>query len=393
MKSEDDPLDPSPPAQQSRSLEAIRYLERRVTTAAPIEGSLLRYGSLYGPGTSMAVEYAQMIRERKLPLVGSGSGIWSFTHVDDAASATVLAVDRGAPGLYNVVDDDPAPVAEWLPYLSECLGAGPPPRSGLAGPRGRRRGRGLDDDRDPRLLEREGEGGAPAGARPGEAGARASGTGSPTGRFGGRMRRRAMHSNPSSLRVEVAEAFEDLRPLLFSISYRMLGSVAEVEDIVQESFVRYHRALLEQDAEIDSPKAYLSAVTTRLAIDHLRSARARKESYVGEWLPEPLLTDERAPDGARHAEDADSLSVAFLLLLERLSPVERAVFLLHDIFGYGYDEVAAIVGKSETTAVSSLCARAATSRNTSLASRPRVASATGSRIGSSARSRRATWIR
>ena len=156
-----------------------------------------------------------------------------------------------------------------------------------------------------------------------------------------------MRSNPSSLRVEVAEAFEDLRPLLFSIAYRMLGSVAEAEDIVQESFVRYHRALLEQDAEIDSPKAYLSAVTTRLAIDHLRSARARKESYVGEWLPEPLLTDERAPDGARHAEDADSLSMAFLLLLERLSPVERAVFLLHDIFDYGYDEVAAIVGKSE----------------------------------------------
>ena len=156
-----------------------------------------------------------------------------------------------------------------------------------------------------------------------------------------------MSSDPSSLRVEVAEAFEDLRPLLFSISYRMLGSVAEAEDIVQETFVRYHRALLEQGAEIDSPKAYLSAVTTRLAIDHLRSARARKESYVGEWLPEPLLTDERAPDGARYAEDADSLSMAFLLLLERLSPVERAVFLLHDVFDYGYDEVAAIVGKSE----------------------------------------------
>ena len=126
VKSEDDPLDPSPPAQQSRSLEAIRYLERRVTTGAPIEGVVLRYGSLYGPGTSMAVEYAQMIRERKLPLVGGGGGIWSFTHVDDAASATVLAVDRGTPGLYNVVDDEPAPVAEWLPYLSECLGARPP---------------------------------------------------------------------------------------------------------------------------------------------------------------------------------------------------------------------------------------------------------------------------
>ena len=144
----------------------------------------------------------------------------------------------------------------------------------------------------------------------------------------------------------MAEAYEDLRPLLFSIAYRMLGSVAEAEDIVQESFLRYQHAL-ERSDEIESPRAYLSAVATRLAIDHLRSARARKESYVGEWLPEPLLTDEAAPDAARHVEQADTLSMAFLLLLERLSPVERAVFLLHDVFDYGYDEIAPIVGKSE----------------------------------------------
>jgi RNA polymerase sigma-70 factor (ECF subfamily) len=148
-------------------------------------------------------------------------------------------------------------------------------------------------------------------------------------------------------RVAVAESYQDLRPLLFSIAYRMLGSVNEAEDIVQESFVRYQQALVEQDAEIESPKAYLSAVATRLAIDHLRSARVRKETYIGEWLPEPLLTDEQAPDGARYAEEADSLSMAFLLLLERLSPVERAVFLLHDVFDYGYDEVAEIVDKTE----------------------------------------------
>jgi RNA polymerase sigma-70 factor, ECF subfamily len=148
-------------------------------------------------------------------------------------------------------------------------------------------------------------------------------------------------------RVRVAEAYEDLRPLLFSIAYRMVGSVAEAEDIVQEAFIRYQYALAEQDTEVDSPKAYLSAVTTRLAIDHLRSARVRKESYIGEWLPEPLLTDDRSPDAARNVEDADSLSMAFLLLLESLSPVERAVFLLHDVFDYGYDEVATIVGKSE----------------------------------------------
>ncbi len=156
-----------------------------------------------------------------------------------------------------------------------------------------------------------------------------------------------MEPKPTTLGVRVAETYEDLRPLLFSIAYRMLGSVAEAEDIVQEAFLRYQRALVEQETEIDSPKAYLSAVTTRLAIDHLRSGRVRKESYIGEWLPEPLLTDDDSVDAARYVEDADSLSMAFLLLLERLSPVERAVFLLHDVFDYGYDEVSEIIGKSE----------------------------------------------
>ncbi len=146
--------------------------------------------------------------------------------------------------------------------------------------------------------------------------------------------------------METSDAFESLRALMFSIAYRMLGSVTEAEDVVQEAFLRYHRALSER-AEIESAKAYLSAVTTRLSIDQLRSARARRETYVGEWLPEPLLTDERAPDPAGHAEQADSLSMAFLVLLERLSPVERAVFLLHDVFGYDYGEIAGIVEKSE----------------------------------------------
>jgi RNA polymerase sigma-70 factor, ECF subfamily len=144
---------------------------------------------------------------------------------------------------------------------------------------------------------------------------------------------------------EPAEPAEALRPLLFSIAYRMLGTVSDAEDIVQEAFLRYERALLE-GTRVESARAYLSAVATRLAIDHLRSARVRRESYVGQWLPEPLLTDD-PDDPAAHAEQADSLSMAFLLVLERLNPVERAVFLLHDVFGYGYDEVAAIVGKSE----------------------------------------------
>jgi RNA polymerase sigma-70 factor (ECF subfamily) len=146
--------------------------------------------------------------------------------------------------------------------------------------------------------------------------------------------------------MTTAEIYQRLRPLMFSIAYRMLGSVSEAEDIVQEAFLRYHAAQPRQ-AEIGSPKAYLSAVTTRLCIDHLRSARARREAYPGEWLPEPLLTGDAAADPAGQAEQTDSLSMAFLLVLERLSPVERAVFLLHDVFSYGYEEIARIVGKSE----------------------------------------------
>jgi RNA polymerase sigma-70 factor, ECF subfamily len=132
---------------------------------------------------------------------------------------------------------------------------------------------------------------------------------------------------------------DDLRPLLFAIAYRMLGSVTEAEDIVQEAFLRYHSV----GTHPESPKAYLSAITTRLCIDHARSARVRRETYVGEWLPEPMLT----VDPADAAEQSDTLSMAFLLVLERLSPVERAVFLLHDVFRYGYDEVAEIIGRSE----------------------------------------------
>ncbi|HEU5161593.1 MAG TPA: RNA polymerase sigma-70 factor [Thermoanaerobaculia bacterium] len=138
---------------------------------------------------------------------------------------------------------------------------------------------------------------------------------------------------------------EQTRARLFALAYRMLGSVAEAEDVVQESLLRLHRARLDGTV-IDSPPAFLTAVATRLAIDHLRSARVRRETYVGAWLPEPLLTDAATP-AADHAEMAESLSMAFLLLLERLSPVERAVFLLREVFDYEYGEIAAIVKKSE----------------------------------------------
>jgi RNA polymerase sigma-70 factor (ECF subfamily) len=139
--------------------------------------------------------------------------------------------------------------------------------------------------------------------------------------------------------------FDELRPLLFSIAYRMLASASDAEDAVQEGFIRYQHAV-ESGTVIESPKAYLSAIVTRISIDRLRSAAVRRETYVGQWLPEPLLTD-TSSDPAARAELADSLSMAFLLVLERLNPVERAVFLLHDVFSFGYDEIAGIVGKSE----------------------------------------------
>jgi RNA polymerase sigma-70 factor (TIGR02957 family) len=148
--------------------------------------------------------------------------------------------------------------------------------------------------------------------------------------------------------VSEDQVLEELRPRAFAIAYRMLGSVAEAEDIVQEALVRVHRTL-EHGKRIESPRAFVATVATRLAIDELRSARARRESYVGEWLPEPLVAD-TTNDPADQAEMADSLSLAFLVLLESLSPEERAVLLLRDVFDYGYDEIAAIVSKSEANA-------------------------------------------
>jgi RNA polymerase sigma-70 factor, ECF subfamily len=152
----------------------------------------------------------------------------------------------------------------------------------------------------------------------------------------------------TSVESHVADAYVDLRPLLVSIAYRMLGTVSEAEDLVQEAFVRYQRALAD-DTAIESPKAYLSAIVTRLSIDHLKSAKVRRETYVGEWLPEPLVTDEGAGDPADRAELDESLSMSFLALLERLTPVERAVFLLHDVFDYDFDEIGRIVRKSSAT--------------------------------------------
>ncbi|KQZ88749.1 RNA polymerase subunit sigma-24 [Phycicoccus sp. Root563] len=138
---------------------------------------------------------------------------------------------------------------------------------------------------------------------------------------------------------------DELRPTSFGIAYRMLGSVSEAEDVVQESLLKVHQSL-EAGEEITSPRAFVATVTTRLAINELRSARVRRERYVGEWLPEPLVTGGR-DDPAVVAETADALSLAMLVLLETLSPEQRAALLLHDVFGYGYPEVADIVGTTE----------------------------------------------
>jgi RNA polymerase sigma-70 factor, ECF subfamily len=146
-------------------------------------------------------------------------------------------------------------------------------------------------------------------------------------------------------------AFEHYRPLLFSIAYRMTGSAMDAEDIVQEAYLRYQAVPRE---EIEMPKAYLTTIVTRLALNQLSSARAQRETYLGPWLPEPIISTDTAvpPDPARDplraAEDYDSISMAFMVLLENLTPAERAVFILREVFEYPYDEIAAILDKSET---------------------------------------------
>jgi nucleoside-diphosphate-sugar epimerase len=130
IKTEDDPLDPDPPTACRETLAGIRYLDETVPAAEGIDGVVLRYGGFYGPGTSIADDgmHVAMIRKRRFPIVGSGAGVWSFVHIDDVATATIAAVERAAPGVYNVVDDEPAPVSVWLPYLADVLGAKPPRR-------------------------------------------------------------------------------------------------------------------------------------------------------------------------------------------------------------------------------------------------------------------------
>jgi hypothetical protein len=232
------------------------------------------------------------VRKRQFPVVGDGGGVWSFIHIADAAAATVAAIEHGAPGLYNVVDDEPARVRDWLPGLAQAVQAKPPrhlPRWHLwAALR-------------PNGHDHRGAGRINAKAK--------------------RELRRPHYRTGTSASPRAAMTDAELRPVAFAIAYRMLGSVSEAEDAVQEAFLRPPRP---RGGERDRPRACLATVVTRLCIDQLRSARMRLERYVGEWLPEPLVGAEDA-DPARHAEMADSLSMAFMLLLERLARAARGL--------------------------------------------------------------------
>ena len=184
-----------------------------------------------------------------------------------------------------------------------------------------------------------------------------------------------------------ASVYAEFRPLVFAIAYRMLGSASEAEDIVQESFLRLHSAL--DEGEVRAPKAYLATVATRLSIDRLRSARTRREQYVGTWLPEPLIVDEEL-EAIAEADTADSLSLAFLVLLESLTPVERAVFLLRDVFDYDYAEIADVVVSARTTCARSRPARDGTWKSADPGSRARGRSETGLPSASSRQPRKRT---
>lgn len=154
------------------------------------------------------------------------------------------------------------------------------------------------------------------------------------------LRNQSLSNQEAAVRLAT---FDQYRGLLFSVAYRMLGSVADAEDMLQETFLRWQQAATE---EIRSPRAFLVTIISRLSINHLQSARVQREEYVGEWLPEPLVTDERKdPLSLLHIDE--TLSMAFLVLLERLTPVERAVFLLREVFEYEYGEIAAMLGQSE----------------------------------------------
>src|SRR5919109_5420302 len=160
------------------------------------------------------------------------------------------------------------------------------------------------------------------------------------------MRKRKEISMLSPPEKDAMDQFEKYRPLMFSIAYRMLGSVTEAEDILQNAYLRYRQM---EASSIASPKAFLSTVVTRLCLNYLQTAHVQRASYLGPWLPEPVLTEDDPESPTGQAERLESISMAFLVLLERLTPVERAVFLLREVFEYPYSDIAEIVGKDEVS--------------------------------------------
>ena len=190
---------------------------------------------------------------------------------------------------------------------------------------------------------------------------------------------------------QAAETYLEHRSLLFSIAYRMTGRVEEAEDITSEVFLRYRRGL-DDGVTVRSPRAFLTTTVTRLSIDHLRSARHNRETYVGPWLPEPLVADTE-PDVATRVEVADSLSMAFLVVLESLTPVERAAFLLREVFQYDYADIATIIDKTEVNCRQLVGVPTRTSPSAGRGSRRRPRSVTASPAASSVRSSTGTWTR
>ena len=358
----------------ARTLDAIRHLEEAVTGARLDRGHRAALRRLLRAGDLDGARRRAPRADPQAPLPGRRrrGGVWSFVHIEDAAEATVAAVEHGRRGIYNIVDDEPAPVAEWLPAAARTFGAKPPRRvPARARAAARRRGRGGHDDR------RAGASNAKAkrelGWRPAtRAGARASRAGR-VSRVAGPSARRAA---PVRLRDRLPDA-------------RQRGGGGGRRPGVAAARAPRARATGER---IESPRAYMATIATRLAIDQLRSARVRRET-LRRRVAARAARHRARDDPARQAEMADSLSLAFLVLLESLSPEQRAALLLHDVFDYGYDEIAAIVGKSEDNA-RQLAARARrhVERAAGPASRPRASSATSwpplLRRGARRRSRR-----
>ena len=358
VKSEDDPLDPSPPRESARARPRSGISRRRCWVPSGRRGSC----SATAPSTAghVAVSWrraVELVRKRKFPLVGDGGGVWSFVHIADAAEATVAAVEHGSRGIYNVVDDDPAPVAQWLPALATsseprgrcaCLGS-----SGGCSPG--RPGRVVADIR----------GAWNAKAKPSWRGAR---------------RTRAGVRGSSGM-TDRERLLDELRPVAFAIAYRMLGSVSEAEDVVQEALLRVHQSL-DAGEQIESPRAFVATVTTRLAINECapRVPVASAMSASGcRSRSSPTATD----DPARHAETADSLSLACWCCwrVSRLSSEPCCCFTMCSATGIRRSRRSS--AKARTTCASSPPAPDATSSSAGPASKRRASSATNWHDGSS----------